>query len=66
MARFQGTKDDRSGLIVEDPNPAGWLIVTYIANPGSQATELAFQSWQNFREWVELSDPGCGQVLTPP
>jgi hypothetical protein len=57
--------DDRSGQLSSEANPIGWLNVV-VTPIGGAPQEVDFSSWQNFREWVELSDPSCGQVLTPP
>lgn len=66
MARITVCRDDRTGDLSSDPNPEGWLLVTVSTIQGGADLELAFESWKNFREWVELSDPGCAQVLIPP
>jgi hypothetical protein len=57
--------DDRTGAISVDANPSGWLTVTVSQIIGGDPIYLDFAGWQQFREWVELSDPGCGKVLDP-
>lgn len=67
MSQRTITVDDRTGEHSDSVNPDGWLRVRVDAiNAGSATLELDFKGWQQFREWVELSDPGCAQVLTPP
>jgi len=57
--------DDRTGEQSADANPPGWLNVNVRPVGTDEVIEADFESWQNFREWVELSDPGCGKVLDP-
>lgn len=60
-------KDDgTSGEIAAEANPLGWLVVRVKPIGGAELPEQSFSSWESFRHWVELSDPGCGQILDPP
>lgn len=58
--------DDRTGETSTVANPPGWLTVTVAPVSGGTVSQLDFTGWKNFREWVELSDPGFGHVATGP
>jgi hypothetical protein len=66
MSQQMITIDDRTGNQADSANPSGWLRVRVdVLAGGEQGLELDFAGWKSFREWVELSDPDCGKVLTP-
>lgn len=66
MPRVTVCIDDHTREASADANPVGWLEVTVSEIVGGEPQTLTFKGWESFRHWVELSDPGCGQVLDPP
>lgn len=57
-------KDDLTGNAAADMHPVGWLNVTIVPFGASgipqEALQVDFTGWQQFRQYVEKSDPAFG------